>query len=203
MAKIEIYDPPMCCSTGVCGPNPDPKLVRFAADLDWLRGQGIEVRRFNLAQEPTAFTQNAEVKRLLAETDGDGLPLIMVNGRVVVHGEYPGREQLGQWVGVAGNGQPEEAIAPPAEQQTLITPAVTELIAIGAAIASNCEPCFKYHYNQAKNLGVSNDDMLEAVNTSLQVKDAPAQAMVQLAQKTLLPEATSAGGCCGGGSSCC
>ncbi|MDH3390414.1 MAG: arsenic metallochaperone ArsD family protein, partial [Desulfobulbaceae bacterium] len=33
MSGIEIYDPPMCCPTGVCGPNVDPELVQFAADL--------------------------------------------------------------------------------------------------------------------------------------------------------------------------
>jgi len=32
--KIQVLDPPRCCSTGVCGPNVDPELVRFAADLD-------------------------------------------------------------------------------------------------------------------------------------------------------------------------
>ncbi len=33
MTTIEVFDPAMCCSTGVCGPQVDPDLARFAADL--------------------------------------------------------------------------------------------------------------------------------------------------------------------------
>lgn len=43
--KIQVFDPPMCCSTGVCDPSADPELVRFAAALDWLKRQGVEVER--------------------------------------------------------------------------------------------------------------------------------------------------------------
>jgi AhpD family alkylhydroperoxidase len=66
------------------------------------------------------------------------------------------------------------------------------LIAIGASIASNCEPCFRYHYDQARKLGASNEDMIEAANVALRVKDAPAQAMVRLAQRYLVPRASEA-----------
>ena len=59
MTKLQVFDPAMCCSTGVCGPNPDPVLPRFAADLQWLATQGIAVERFNLAQEPQAFAASA------------------------------------------------------------------------------------------------------------------------------------------------
>ena len=62
MASIKIYDKPMCCSTGVCGPQVDPVLPRFAADLDWLMTQGHQVERYNLAQQPAAFVENEMVK---------------------------------------------------------------------------------------------------------------------------------------------
>jgi len=55
MQKIQVFDPPMCCSTGVCGLEVDPALVRFAADLEWLKESGVDVERFNLSQEPAAF----------------------------------------------------------------------------------------------------------------------------------------------------
>ncbi len=51
MSKVQVFDPPMCCSTGVCGPQVDPALVRFAADLEWLKASGVEVERFNLSQD--------------------------------------------------------------------------------------------------------------------------------------------------------
>ena len=63
MKKLEVYDPAMCCSTGVCGPEVDPVLVTFAADLKWVAEQGVIVQRFNLGQEPQAF---AAILRLFA-----------------------------------------------------------------------------------------------------------------------------------------
>ena len=100
MTKIEVFDPPMCCSTGVCGPEPDARLTHFAADLKWLQDLGVEVRRYNLAQEPMAFASNADVKQILTATDGDGLPVVVIDGRVVSQGEYPSQEQLRKLVGI-------------------------------------------------------------------------------------------------------
>lgn len=84
--------------------------------------------------------------------------------------------------------------------QSLYTNAVAELVAIGAAIAANCDPCFKYHFQQARKLGVSREDMMLAVKTAQSVKETPAKAMLQLAQRYLegdpvgLPTVQS---CCG------
>lgn len=94
MASIKIYDKPMCCSTGVCGPQVDPVLPRFAADLDWLMTQGHQVERYNLAQQPAAFVENEIVKKMLAIESVDCLPLILVDGQVVSKTDYPNREQL-------------------------------------------------------------------------------------------------------------
>ena len=196
MTAVHVFDPPMCCSTGVCGPSVDPQLVRFAADLDWLHAQGVGVERFNLAQEPGAFAQDAAVRAAL-ESDGEAaLPLVEVDGEVKSSGEYPSRDKLATWAGL-------QAPAP-----SIFTDAVSELVAIGAAIASNCEPCFKYHFDKARKLGVSNDDMWAAVTLAQNVKDAPAKAMLDLAQRYLQQgaapaspapaeaAATKSGGCC-------
>ena len=72
-----------------------------------------------------------------------------------------------------------------ASQTSIFLPAVAELVAIGAAIAANCEPCFKYHYNEARKLGVSKEDMAQAVALADKVKRAPAQNMLILADKIL------------------
>lgn len=94
MKAIQVFDKPMCCSTGVCGPQVDPVLPKFAADLQWLRSKGHRVERFNLAQEPAAFMENAAVQRLLSSDGVDCLPLIVVDGEVVSRGQYPSRETL-------------------------------------------------------------------------------------------------------------
>lgn len=171
MSKLQVFDPAMCCSTGVCGPEVDPSLARFAADLEWLKANGVEVTRFNLAQEPAAFVDHKAVWEAMRVRD-DALPLILLDGKVVAQGAYPAREALAALVG----------LEVPA---TLYTDAVAELVAIGAAIASNCEPCFRFHYDKARKLGVSKEDMGRAVATAKMVKDAPARSVLQLAEKYL------------------
>jgi AhpD family alkylhydroperoxidase len=89
------------------------------------------------------------------------------------------------------------------EAGSLFSPAVAELVAIGAAITANCEPCFKYHYDQARKLGVIPPDMARAVAVAQAVKEAPARAILGLAERILgssvLPQEAGtpgAGTCC-------
>ena len=100
MTTLGIYDPPLCCPTGVCGPEPDPRLPRFAADLAWLVDQGVSVVRYNLAQEPARFVAHPEVKRLLDQWGSACLPLVLVADRVAVRGRYPARRELARLAGV-------------------------------------------------------------------------------------------------------
>ncbi len=99
MSTVRIYDKPMCCSTGVCGPQVDPVLPRFASDLEWLKTQGHQVQRFNLAQQPAEFTANAQVQQLLQGEGVECLPLVLVDDRVVSRSDYPSRENLALWTG--------------------------------------------------------------------------------------------------------
>ena len=98
--KVQVFDPPMCCSTGVCGPSVDPVLPKFAADLDWLKSQGVEVERYNLSQEPAAFVASEVVKQALQDRGNDCLPMILVDGRVVADGQYPQRSTLAALAGL-------------------------------------------------------------------------------------------------------
>jgi hypothetical protein len=92
--RIDIYDPAMCCSTGVCGPEVDSRLVQFAADAKWLSERGAVVQRHNLGQEPGAFMNNALVRRTL-QAEGVGcLPLGVIDGVIVFRGGYPARAEL-------------------------------------------------------------------------------------------------------------
>ena len=98
--QVQVFDPAMCCSTGVCGPSINPVLPRFAADLEWLAAQGAVVQRHNLSQEPGAFAANPDVQAALAEMGTDCLPLIIVNGHVMSKGKYPVRFTLAKWAGI-------------------------------------------------------------------------------------------------------
>lgn len=95
MKKLEIYEPALCCSTGVCGVEVDPVLVQFVADLRWLAEQGVETARYNLAQQPEAFAANPAVVKEM-EAGMERLPVVVVDGYVVSTGVYPSRQQLAQ-----------------------------------------------------------------------------------------------------------
>ena len=101
MTTIAIYDPALCCPTGVCGPEIDPKLAQFAADLQWLQANGVAVTRYNLAQNPAAFVMNATVKTALTDKGEDALPLVLVNDRVLASGAYPSGADLAAAAGLA------------------------------------------------------------------------------------------------------
>lgn len=101
MCKLQVFDRPMCCSTGICGPQVDPVIVRFSADLAWLRSQGVEIERYNLAQQPAEFATHDEVKAALQAENVACLPLFRVDGNVVFKGKYPTRSMLARWCGVA------------------------------------------------------------------------------------------------------
>ena len=88
MKTIQVYDPPMCCSTGLCGNDIDPALVSFAALLTQLTQQGVKVERYNLGQQPMAFVQNPVVKTLLDQEGVAALPLILLDGEVYLKGRY-------------------------------------------------------------------------------------------------------------------
>ncbi|BCB97055.1 arsenic resistance operon repressor [Dissulfurispira thermophila] len=98
--KIEIYDPAMCCSSGLCGPSIDPVLVKMNDAVMALKKQGVHVERFNLAQQPKAFMENPEVKSLLTKNGKKILPITIVNGKVFKTGEYPSYEELCQALGI-------------------------------------------------------------------------------------------------------
>jgi hypothetical protein len=106
--KLEVFDPPMCCFSGVCGPNVDPKLVQFSAALDWLGSQGVHVERYNPSHQYDAFAGNPTVVRAITEDGLTCLPLILANGSIISRGEYPSREALAAMAGLSRVGAPAE-----------------------------------------------------------------------------------------------
>jgi hypothetical protein len=97
MTKIQVFDPALCCSTGICGVDIDQEKVTFAANVDWLKSLGGQIERFNLAQQPMAFAENPVVKGFLGRSGAEALPLILVDGEVALAGRYPHRAELARW----------------------------------------------------------------------------------------------------------
>ena len=113
MKAIQVFDPALCCSTGVCGVDVDQALITFAADLDWSKQNGAKIERFNLAQEPLTFADNRTVKGFLERSGQEGLPLILVDGELALAGRYPNRAELARLAGLA-----EAPIAPTDAKQS-------------------------------------------------------------------------------------
>ena len=97
MPTIAVFEPALCCNTGVCGEDVDQNLVTFTADMAWLLEQGASITRHNLANDPLAFAYNEAVKSFLEIAGSAGLPLVSVDGVTVATGRYPTRAELARW----------------------------------------------------------------------------------------------------------
>jgi AhpD family alkylhydroperoxidase len=199
---IEVYDPVMCCSTGVCGPNVDDTLADFANDVKWLKSQGVEIKRFNLGQEPEAFKANSQVLARLRQAGTETLPIILVNGEMVSEGSYPDRNSLMNWAGIQSTDVSDNAEQGTISEIPIYSEKIDVLVAIGSAVASGCESCLKAHFAKGKRMGISKDDMASAMQTGLNIRQVPMSQIVDLANKLLGVKPMPSNGCAPS-SGCC
>ncbi|URZ18583.1 arsenite efflux transporter metallochaperone ArsD [Clostridium felsineum] len=101
MSKIEIFDPAMCCSTGVCGPSINKELLRVATVINNMIKKGFNITRHNLSSEPQAFIDNKKINEYLNSEGAEVLPITLVDGEVKKLKEYPTNEEFANWLGVA------------------------------------------------------------------------------------------------------
>lgn len=100
MNKVEIFDPAMCCSTGVCGPSVDPELTRVASAVYSLEKKGFKINRYQLTTNPEKFAESKEINRVFTEKGPNALPVILMNDEVVKVGSYPTNEEFAEWFGI-------------------------------------------------------------------------------------------------------
>jgi len=94
MKIIEIYEPPLCCPTGVCGPAPDPELAALQDAVMKLKKEGYSVERIAINQQPMRVMSNAVVKAILISEGKESLPITLIEGKLVIKGRYPKYEEL-------------------------------------------------------------------------------------------------------------
>ena len=94
MKKMKIFEPAMCCSTGICGVGVDPELLRISTVLETLKKHGIPVDRFNLNSAPAEFITDQTINTYINEKGPEGLPAVMVDGKIVIEGRYPTNEEF-------------------------------------------------------------------------------------------------------------
>lgn len=101
MKKMQIFEPAMCCSTGLCGVVVVPELLRISTVLNTLKNNGVEIERLNLSNSPMEFIQNKTVNKFINEKGVEGLPLTVVDGEIVVEGRYPSNEEIVKLLGIS------------------------------------------------------------------------------------------------------
>ena len=143
MPTIRVFEPALCCNTGVCGPDVDEALVAFTADLKHLDGLGVDIQRHNLATDPQAFADNDTVRAYLQGAGSGGLPLTLVDGVTVATGTYPCRAQLLRYAqldepttedGAAGHAAANEA----ASQARVVPAGVTTALTMAPPADQSC-----------------------------------------------------------------
>lgn len=110
MKKMKIFEPAMCCPTGLCGVGVDPELLRISTVLDTLKKQGAAVDRFNLNSAPTEFITDQTINAYINEKGPEGLPAVMVDGAIIITGRYPTNEEFVKLLDL-----PESALVKPGQ----------------------------------------------------------------------------------------
>ncbi len=100
MKTLQIYDPPLCCSSGLCGPSLDPVLIQVNDAVLALRKQGVIVKRFNLAKQLGEVMSNPTVADLIHREGKEILPVTLADGRVIKTGAYPAYEECCEALGI-------------------------------------------------------------------------------------------------------
>jgi len=94
MKKMSIYEPAMCCPTGLCGVGVNPELLRVSTVLNTLKRNGITVQRFNLTSAPQEFVSNKAINEFINVNGVDELPAVVVEGEIVITGRYPTNQEF-------------------------------------------------------------------------------------------------------------
>lgn len=100
MKRMTIFEPTMCCPTGICGPGVDSNLLRISTVLNNLKNHDVIVERYNLTNNPSVFVDNKEINNMLEEQGIEILPVTMVDGVVVKTKEYPTNEEIASFLEV-------------------------------------------------------------------------------------------------------
>ncbi|MHC5309533.1 arsenite efflux transporter metallochaperone ArsD [Myroides sp. LJL116] len=99
--EVKIYDPALCCPTGLCGVNIDPELMRIAVVIESLKKKGILVERFNLRDNPQVYVDTKVVNDFIQKESIDNFPITTLNGVIVLTKSYPSNKQISEWLEVS------------------------------------------------------------------------------------------------------
>jgi hypothetical protein len=91
---VELFDPPLCCPTGLCGPTLDQTLLDVNELVLALKAEGVEVERYQMASHPHVFVKHPDVMRLVRERGMEAFPITVIDGQIIKVGTYPTRDEI-------------------------------------------------------------------------------------------------------------
>lgn len=100
MKTMFIYEPAMCCETGLCGVGVDSELLRISTVVGALKKNGIEIKRYNLSNAPQEFVKNKEVNTLMMNEGVEVLPITVLDGKIIKTGKYPTNDEIAATLGI-------------------------------------------------------------------------------------------------------
>lgn len=103
MKTLYLYEPAMCCPSGLCGPSIDPELLRISTVIKNLERHGMKVQRFNLKNYPGEFIKNNAINQLMMQRGVEALPATLIDDKILKTGKYPSNEEIAGWMGIPVN----------------------------------------------------------------------------------------------------
>jgi hypothetical protein len=99
--KMKIFEPAMCCSTGLCGVGVNKELLRISTVLNNLKNIGVVVERYNLSNAPQEFVNNKVANEFINKNGIDELPLILVDNEIAMYGRYPNNMEISKLLNIS------------------------------------------------------------------------------------------------------
>lgn len=97
MKSIQVFESSSFNKKGLNVADVDQQRISFADDIKWAEQNAIQIKRFIFEQQPTAFANNQLVKNFIERSGQEALPLILVDGELILSGRYPNRIELSNW----------------------------------------------------------------------------------------------------------
>lgn len=70
---------------------------------------------------------------------------------------------------------------------------IKELIAVGASVTANCQPCLQYHVNKAQENGADEQEIIEAIAVAKMIRKGAMAKMDQFASSVFKAAEAAAG----------
>ena len=97
MSNIEIFEAAGCCATSSVVVSDE--AIKWNASAEWAKN-GVDIQRYSLAKNPQQFLNTPVIKEFLNTSGMESLPVTLLDGKLVMAGKLPTREDIARWAGI-------------------------------------------------------------------------------------------------------